>query len=296
MPCFGALEAGGTKMVCAVGSEDGKILERISLPTRTPENTMPEMLAFFQGKNLAAIGIGCFGPVDLDRGSPTYGSILSTPKLSWRNFPIVQRFEQALGIPVGFDTDVNAAALGEAVWGCTRDVSTSVYITVGTGVGMGVIINGRPHHGMMHPEAGHIFMDRRPDDPLEQGGCPYHANCLEGLASGPAIERRWGRKAQELADCDAVWELESYYIAQAVCDYIMVLSPERIILGGGVMHQPQMLPLVRREVHRQLHGYLQGKGLDDLDNYIVPVSLGDNQGVMGAVKLAMDACAERGSR
>lgn len=257
---------------------------------------MPEMLAFFQGKNLAAIGIGCFGPVDLDRGSPTYGSILSTPKLSWRNFPIVQRFEQALGIPVGFDTDVNAAALGEAVWGCTRDVSTSVYITVGTGVGMGVIINGRPHHGMMHPEAGHIFMDRRPDDPLEQGVCPYHANCLEGLASGPAIERRWGRKAQELADCDAVWELESYYIAQAVCDYIMVLSPERIILGGGVMHQPQMLPLVRREVHRQLHGYLQGKGLDDLDNYIVPVSLGDNQGVMGAVKLAMDACAERGNR
>jgi fructokinase len=161
---------------------------------------------------------------------------------------------------------------------------------------MGVIINGKPHHGMMHPEAGHIFMDRRPDDPLEQGVCPYHGNCLEGLASGPAIERRWGRKAQELSSCDAVWELESYYIALAVCDYIMILSPERIILGGGVMHQPQMLPLVRREVHRQLHGYLQGKGLDDLDNYIVPVSLGDNQGVMGAVKLAMDACAERGGR
>ena len=296
MPCFGALEAGGTKMVCAIGNEDGKILERISLPTRTPENTMPEMLSFFQGKELAGIGIGCFGPVDLDRSSPTYGSILSTPKLSWRNFPIVQRFEQALGIPVGFDTDVNAAALGEAVWGCTRDVSTSIYITVGTGVGMGVIINGKPHHGMMHPEAGHIFMDRRPDDPLEQGVCPYHGNCLEGLASGPAIERRWGRKAQELSSCDAVWELESYYIAQAVCDYIMILSPERIIMGGGVMHQPQMLPLVRREVHRQLHGYLQGKGLDDLDNYIVPVSLGDNQGVMGAVKLAMDACAERGGR
>lgn len=296
MPCFGALEAGGTKMVCAVGNEDGKILERISLPTRNPENTMPEMLAFFQGKDLAGMGIGCFGPVDLDRSSPTYGSILSTPKLSWRNFPIVQRFEDALGVPVGFDTDVNAAALGEAVWGCTRGLSTSIYITVGTGVGVGVIINGKPHHGMMHPEAGHLFMDRRPDDPLEQGVCPYHGNCLEGLASGPAIERRWGRKAQELAGCDAVWELESYYIAQAVCDYIMVLSPERIILGGGVMHQPQMLPLVRREVHRQLHGYLQGKGLDDLDHYIVPVSLGDNQGVMGAVKLAMDACAERGGR
>jgi len=291
MPCFGALEAGGTKMVCAVGSEDGKILERISLPTRTPENTMPEMLAFFQGKNLAAIGIGCFGPVDLDRGSPTYGSILSTPKLSWRNFPIVQRFEQALGIPVGFDTDVNAAALGEAVWGCTRDVSTSVYITVGTGVGMGVIINGRPHHGMMHPEAGHIFMDRRPDDPLEQGVCPYHANCLEGLASGPAIERRWGKKAQELSDRPEVWTLEAYYIAQALCGYMMILSPQRIILGGGVTHQEHLLPLVREEVRRQLGGYLVGKALDDLEDYIVPVSLNDNQGVMGAVRLAMDALA-----
>ena len=296
MPRFGALEAGGTKMVCAVGDEQGRILERISLPTRTPENTMPEMLAFFQDKDLAAIGIGCFGPVDLDRASPTYGSILSSPKLSWRNFPILQRFEQALGIPVGIDTDVNAAALGEAVWGCTRNVRDSIYITVGTGVGLGVIIGGKPHHGMIHPEAGHIFMDRRPDDPLEQGVCPYHGNCLEGLASGPAIERRWGRKAQDLADCNAVWELEAYYIGQAICDYIMMISPEKIILGGGVMHQQQMLPLVRKEVHRQLHGYLHGKGLEDLDNYIVPVSLGDNQGVMGAVKLAMDAYAEQGGR
>lgn len=194
-----------------------------------------------------------------------------------------------MGIPVGIDTDVNAAALGEAVWGCTRDVRNSVYITVGTGVGLGVIIGGKPHHGMIHPEAGHIFMDRRPDDPLEQGVCPYHGNCLEGLASGPAIERRWGRKAQDLTDCNAVWELEAYYIGQAICDYIMMISPEKIVLGGGVMHQQQMLPLVRKEVHRQLHGYLQGKGLDDLDHYIVPISLGDNQGVMGAVKLAMDA-------
>ncbi len=296
MPRFGALEAGGTKMVCAVGDEQGRILERISLPTRTPENTMPEMLAFFQDKDLAAIGIGCFGPVDLDRASPTYGSILSSPKLSWRNFPILQRFEQALGIPVGIDTDVNAAALGEAVWGCTRNVRDSIYITVGTGVGLGVIIGGKPHHGMIHPEAGHIFMDRRPDDPLEQGVCPYHGNCLEGLASGPAIERRWGRKAQDLADCNAVWELEAYYIGQAICDYIMMISPEKIILGGGVMHQQQMLPLVRKEVHRQLHGYLHGKGLEDLDNYIVPVSLGDNQGVMGAVKLAMDAYEEQAGK
>ena len=294
MPLFGALEAGGTKMVCAVGNAQGQILDRVSMPTRTPEETMPEMLNYFRGKGLAAIGIGSFGPVDLDRRSPTYGTILSSPKLSWRNFDIVGRFEEELGLPVGIDTDVNAAALGEAVWGCTRNVAHSIYITVGTGVGLGVIINGKPHHGMIHPEGGHIFMDRRPDDPMVRGVCPYHPNCLEGLASGPAIERRWGRKAEELADCTAVWEMEAYYIAQAVCSYIMMISPEKIVLGGGVMHQQQMLPLVRREVHRQLRGYIQGKGLDDLDNYIVPVSLGDNQGVMGAVKLAMDAYTENG--
>ena len=294
MPLFGALEAGGTKMVCAVGNAQGQILDRVSIPTRTPEETMPEMLNYFRGKELATVGIGCFGPIDLDRRSPTYGTILSSPKLSWRNFDIVRRFREELGLPVGIDTDVNAAALGEAVWGCTREVSNSIYITVGTGVGLGVIINGKPYHGMIHPEGGHIFMDRRPDDPMVRGVCPYHPNCLEGLASGPAIERRWGRKAEELADCTAVWEMEAYYIAQAVCSYIMMISPERIILGGGVMHQEQMLPLVRREVHRQLRGYIQGKGLDDLGSYIVPVSLGDNQGVMGAVKLAMDAYAENG--
>ncbi len=291
MPLYGALEAGGTKMVCAVGDEQGTILERVSLPTRTPEETMPEMLAFYRGKDLSALGVGCFGPVDLDRGSPTYGSILATPKLPWRDYPIVQRFEEALGLPVGFDTDVNAAALGEATWGCTRGLASSIYVTVGTGVGVGVVIDGRPYHGMMHPEAGHLFVARHPDDPMPQGVCPYHPNCLEGLASGPAIERRWGKKAQELSDRPEVWTLEAYYIAQALCGYMMILSPQRIILGGGVTHQEHLLPLVREEVRRQLGGYLVGKALDDLEDYIVPVSLNDNQGVMGAVRLAMDALA-----
>lgn len=291
MPLYGALEAGGTKMVCAVGDEQGTILERVSLPTRTPEETMPEMLAFYRGKDLSALGVGCFGPVDLDRGSPTYGSILATPKLPWRDYPIVRRFEEALGLPVGFDTDVNAAALGEATWGCTRGLSSSIYVTVGTGVGVGVVIDGRPYHGMMHPEAGHLFVARHPDDPMPQGVCPYHPNCLEGLASGPAIERRWGKKAQELSDRPEVWTLEAYYIAQALCGYMMILSPQRIILGGGVTHQEHLLPLVREEVRRQLGGYLVGKALDDLEDYIVPVSLNDNQGVMGAVRLAMDALA-----
>lgn len=293
---FGALEAGGTKMVCAIGNEQGQILERISIPTRGPEDTMPEILEFFRGKGVAAIGVGCFGPVDLDRRSPTYGNITSSPKLSWRNFPMVRRFQEALGVPVGFDTDVNAAALGEAVWGCTRSVENSIYITVGTGVGVGVIIGGKPYHGMIHPEGGHIFVDRRPDDPMAKGVCPYHANCVEGLASGPAIERRWGRKPVELADCAAVWDLEAYYIGQAICSYIVMISPERIVLGGGVMHQKQMFPLVRAEVRRQMHGYVQGKGMDKLEEYIVPVSLGDNQGVLGAVKLAMDAYQENGGQ
>ena len=296
MPRFGALEAGGTKMVCAIGDEQGRILERISIPTRDPAQTMPEILDFFRDKALAAVGVGCFGPVDLDRRSETYGYITSSPKLNWRNYPMVQRIREALGIPVGFETDVNAAALGEAVWGCTRTVENSIYITVGTGVGVGVIVGGRPYHGMIHPEGGHIFVAPREDDPMPKGICPYHGNCLEGLASGPAIERRWGRKGIELSEISAVWELEAYYIGQAICTYICTLSPERIVVGGGVMHQPQMLPLIRQEVQRQMHGYIQGKGMDKLEEYIVPVSLNDNQGVLGGVQLAIDAYLENGGK
>lgn len=286
---FGALEAGGTKMVCAICGENGEILERVSLPTRTPEETMPEMLAFFRNKGIRAIGIGCFGPIALDRSAPNYGSITTTPKLAWRDYPIVDAFSQALAVPVGFDTDVNAAALGEAAWGCTRDVRSSIYITIGTGVGVGVIADGKPYHGMMHPEGGHILLARRGDDPMPRGVCPYHESCLEGLASGPAIEKRWGRKAQELADRPEVWELEAYYIGQAICDYILVLSPERVVLGGGVMHQPQLLPLIRREVERQLGGYIRTEKTANLEQYIQGASLHDNQGILGCLKLAMNA-------
>lgn len=293
---FGALEAGGTKMVCAVGDEQGNILERVSIPTRTPAETMPQMIEFFRDKGICALGIGCFGPVDLDKSSETYGSITSTPKLAWRDYPIVSVFKEALQIPVGFDTDVNAAALGEAVWGCTKDVENSIYITVGTGVGVGVIINGKPYHGMIHLEGGHIFVTPRSDDPMPHGVCPYHGNCLEGLASGPAIEKRWGRPGAELAEIPAVWELEAYYIGQAICTYICTLSPQRIVVGGGVMHQDQMLPLIRQEVRRQNHGYISGKGMKDLDSYIVGVSLNDNQGAMGCVRLAMDAYLENGGK
>lgn len=288
MKLYGALEAGGTKMVCAIGNEQGQILERISIPTRTPAETMPEMIAFFKKYHIAALGIGCFGPISLNKNAADYGHITTTPKLAWQNYPIVQTFADALGIPVGFDTDVNASALGEATWGCTRDVENSIYITIGTGVGVGVIVNGKPHHGMLHPEGGHILLGRHPEDPMEKGICPFHDACLEGLAAGPAIEARWGKKGHELAQEDKVWQFEAYYIAQALCSYILILSPQRIVLGGGVMHQPQLLPLIRAEVKRQLNGYIQTRELADLEHYIVSYSLDDNQGIMGCIKLAMN--------
>ena len=289
MKLYGALEAGGTKMVCAIGDENGNILERISIPTRTPAETMGPMIGFFRDKGIRALGIGCFGPVDLNKKSPTYGYITSTPKLAWQNYPIVAEFEKALGVPVGFDTDVNAAALGEATWGCTRDVENSIYITVGTGVGVGVIIGGKPYHGMMHPEGGHILLARHPNDPMVGSGCPFHDNCLEGLAAGPSLEKRWGVKGAELTGRKEVWQLEAYYVGQALADYILILSPERIVLGGGVTHQEGLLALIRQETAKQLAGYIRTSAIDNLDSYIVGVSLNDNQGVMGAVKLAMDA-------
>ena len=289
MKYYGSLEAGGTKMVCAIGDEQGNILERVSIPTLAPENTMPAILDFFKGKNISALGIGCFGPVDLDKKSPTYGCITTTPKLAWRNYDIVGVCEKELGIPVGFDTDVNGSALGEATWGCTKDLDNSIYITVGTGIGVGVIIDRKPYHGMLHPEGGHIFLARHPQDPMERGVCPYHELCLEGLASGPSIQARWGKPGVELADRKEVWELEAYYLAQAICSYIMILSPERIIIGGGVAHQEQMMPLIRKEVLRQMGGYIAAKGMQDLDDYIVLPSLNDDQGILGALKLAMDA-------
>ena len=289
MKLYGSLEAGDTKMVCAIGDEQGNILERVSIPTLEPENTMPAIIDFFKNKNISALGIGCFGPVDLDKKSATYGYITTTPKLAWKNYDIVGTCKKELGVPVGFDTDVNASALGEATWGCTKELDHSIYITVGTGIGAGVIIDGKPYHGMLHPEAGHIFLARHPQDPMEKGVCPYHELCLEGLASGPAIAARWGKPGAELADRKEVWELEAYYLAQAICSYIMILSPERIIVGGGVSHQEQMMPMIRAEVQRQMGGYIQAKGMQDLDSYIVLPSLNDNQGIMGGLKLAMDA-------
>lgn len=284
---LGALEAGGTKMVCAIGNEQGEILERISIPTETPEATLPALAGFFREHQAEALGIGCFGPIDLNRASATYGYITTTPKLAWQNCDIVGVFKRELGIPVGFDTDVNGSALGEATWGITQGLENSMYITIGTGIGAGIIVNGKLLHGMLHPEAGHILLKPREDDAYA-GKCPFHKTCFEGLAAGPAIEARWGKKGIELAERREVWELEAYYIGQALVNYIVTLSPQRIILGGGVMHQEQLMLLIREEVKRQLNGYIVTKELEDMEHYIVLPSLNDNQGIMGALKLGLE--------
>lgn len=291
---IGALEAGGTKMVCAIGNEKGEIFEKISIPTKTPETTMPEMIQWFKAKKIEALGIGCFGPIDPDKDSPTYGYITSTPKLAWKDYNIVGAFEEQLCCPVGFDTDVNGSALGEVTFGQAKGKKNIVYLTVGTGIGAGVYAEGKLLHGMLHPEAGHILMRRREDDHYE-GKCPYHKTCLEGLAAGPAIEERWGKKGIELQERDEVWDLEAYYLAQALTDYILILAPQLIILGGGVMHQEQLFTRIRSYVKEMLNGYIKTKELEDIDHYIVPASLHDDQGIMGALELGRRAFEEKNS-
>ncbi len=287
---LGALEAGGTKMVCAIGNEKGEIYDRIRVSTKTPKETLPQIAEYFAEHHVEAVGVACFGPIDPVKGSPTYGYILATPKLAWQNFGIVDYFAQKLACPIGFDTDVNGSVLGEVTFGASRGLQNCLYLTVGTGIGAGIYLNGSLHHGIAHPEAGHILIKRYAKAP-DAGRCPVQKDCLERLASGPAIEERWGAKAYELSERKEVWELEAYYIAQACVNYTMILSPERIILGGGVMHQEQMLPMIREKFTELLAGYLVQEGIQDTENYIVRDSLEDNQGILGCLKLAEDALA-----
>ena len=275
-------------MVCAIGDETGKIFEQISIPTITPEETVPKMVEYFKKANVEALGIACFGPIDPDKSSPTYGHITSTPKLPWQNYNIVKAFEDALGCPAGFDTDVNGSVLGEVTFGQAKGKKCVAYATIGTGVGVGVFIEGKLLHGMLHPEAGHVLIQRRADDGYS-GRCPFHKNCLEGMAAGPAIEERWGKKAIELKDKKEVWDLEAYYIAQALTGYVLTLSPEMIILGGGVMHQEQLFPMIRNYVKEMLNGYIKTEEIENMDSYIVPASLNDDQGIMGCLELARRA-------
>lgn len=289
---LGALEAGGTKMVCAIGDENGTIFEQVSIPTQTPEITIPKLLAYFEDKKIEGLGIASFGPVELDEEDPDYGCITTTNKVAWRNYNIRQAFLEKLRCPVGFDTDVNGSVLGEVTFGQAKGKNCVLYLTIGTGVGAGICINGSLLHGMLHPEAGHVMIQKKSWDHFE-GTCDYHKNCLEGHAAGPAIEARWGKKALELADREEVWELEADYIAQALTGYIMTISPNMLILGGGVMHQKQLFPLIRQKVQEYLGGYLQTQELQDMEHYIVPASLHDDQGIMGCLELARRAVEQQ---
>ncbi len=284
---YGAIEAGGTKMICGIGDKDGNIIEKVSIPTKTPEITMPEIVKFLKKYDIKAIGIACFGPIDLDRNSKTYGYITSTPKVAWQNFDFVGYLSKEFGIPIGFDTDVNGSLLGELTYGDIKGINDAVYITIGTGIGAGIMSNGKLVHGMLHPEAGHIILPIREDDNYE-GRCPFHKNCFEGLASGPAVEERWNESGKNLSDRKEVWDLEAHYIAMALMNYILIMSPRKIILGGGIMNQQQLFPLVREKVVSLLNGYIKSKEIENIETYIVPASLNGDQGLLGALKLGID--------
>ncbi len=290
MKIYGALEAGGTKMVLARFSEQGELLNKTSIPTGTPAETMPQMTAYFTAEPIAALGIGCFGPLDLNPASDTYGLITATPKLSWRNYPILAAFRNALGVPVGLDTDVNGAALAEAGIGAAKGLNSCLYLTVGTGIGGGLIIHGKPVHGLVHPEIGHIPVRAVPGDPMPQGICPYHGCCLEGMASGPAIEKRWGVSARDLPRAHSGWETEAEYLAQVCAGAVLSFSPERIIMGGGVMQQKFLFPMIRAKTLALLNGYITHPAIDrGLEDYIVEPALGTESGITGAWLLAKQA-------
>lgn len=293
MTYWGGVEAGGTKFVCAVGTGPEDLMAKTSFETGTPEETLPRVIDFFRSQRrrsgeLKAVGVGSFGPVDLRKDSPTFGYITTTPKEDWVNTDFAGAIERGLGVPVNFDTDVNAAALAEHRWGAARELHTFIYLTVGTGIGGGGMINGRPAHGLLHPEMGHILIPHDfTEDPFP-GVCPYHGDCLEGLASGPAIRKRWGAGGDELAGDHPAWVLQAKYLALGLANFICTISPQRIIMGGGVMHRKQLFPMIREKVLASLGGYIKaGEILDDIEGYIVPPLLGDEAGVLGGIALAM---------
>lgn len=290
---YAAIEGGGTKFICAVMDVDCRILSEARFPCQSPSETIANCLNFFQSAqfqlgSLSALGIACFGPLDPRPDSPDFGKILATPKPGWFNTNLVTPFAEALGIPVAFDTDVNAAVLAESLWGAGKGLKNLVYYTIGTGIGGGAIVENKLVHGLMHPEMGHTFLPHDYTQDPFPGVCPFHRDCFEGLASGPAIEARWGQKGYELAQTHPAWELEAHYIALALVNTALVLAPERIILGGGVMAQQQLFPLVRAEFLKKLNGYLQIPSiLEQVDTYIVPSALAGIAGLYGALGLAM---------
>lgn len=293
MSWFAGVEAGGTKFNCIVASDPENILSEIRIPTTNPQETLSQVVKFFKNTelkfniHLSSIGLGFFGPLCIDKNQSNYGFITSTPKLAWRDTAIVPFFNQELGIPAAFDTDVAAAALGEGLWGNAKNCRNFIYLTVGTGIGAGVIADGKPLHGMIHPEIGHMFIPHNFNQDPFPGICPTHKDCLEGLASGPSIKARWGKPAEMLAANHAAWQIESDYIGFALSNLILSFSPERIILGGGVMKVSGLIQSIREKTIHFLNGYVQSELIiNNSETYIRLPGLGDRSGVLGAIALA----------
>jgi fructokinase len=288
---YGGIEAGGTKFICLVGSGPEDIVSQTRIETTTPEETLQKVVQFFQpytttGK-VKSVGIGCFGPLDLDPESPKYGFITSTPKPGWKNTDVLGTLQRALNVKAAINHDVNSAALGEFRWGVSQGVDPSLYLTVGTGIGGGYIKNGKPLIGLLHLEMGHIRLPHDLKRDPFPGNCPFHGDCFEGLACGPAIEKRFGARGESIPDDDPFWDIEAGYIAMAVYDYILILSPRRIVIGGGIMERKYLFPLIRSRVLELLNGYLESDILlENMDEYIVPPGLGNRSGSLGAIALA----------
>ncbi len=300
MALYGAVEGGGTKFVCAVGSGPTDRLAIARIPTTTPAETLSRVRRFLLataqrvGQELTAIGIATFGPIELDRQSSRYGYMLPTPKEGWSGAPVVAAITTGLDVPVAVDTDVNGAALAEYRWGAAQGYDPALYVTVGTGIGGGVVIGGAPLHGLLHPEMGHIAVPRARDAAGNHdefaGICPFHGDCMEGMASGEALAARVGRAATDLAPDDPVWELEAHYLAAGLAQHVLVLSPQRIVLGGGVLQQAQLLPRIHAALRKQLRSYIARPQVDaDVSTYVVEPHFGDEAGLAGAFALAMSA-------
>jgi len=290
---LGGIEAGGTKFVCGVGTGPDDI-QTEQFPTSSPDITLKSVIAFFKGvgARAEAIGIGSFGPIDLHRSSPEYGRITSTPKPGWANFDLVGALRKELHLPVAFETDGNAALLGEVRWGAAQGLSDAIYLTIGTGIGGGALVHGQIVHGLVHPEIGHLRIPHDfAQDPFP-GACPYHGDCLEGLASGPAMQARWGMPAGTLPPEHPAWELEAHYLALGLVNLTVTLSTARILLGGGVMQQPHLFEMIRKDFARLLNQYIQhNEVIHHLDRFIQPPALGTRAGVLGSLVIAEQALA-----
>ncbi len=287
---LGAIEAGGTKFLCAVSDRDGATLMQTRIPTTTPDETLGAASAFFADAiarhgALAAFSIGSFGPLSLNPVASDYGCITSTPKAGWQDVDLLGHFRDTIAAPTALDTDVNCAAVGERLFGSGQGLDTFCYVTVGTGIGVGVLINGAPHGGANHPEAGHIRLPRAPSDDRFAGTCPYHGDCLEGLASGPAMKARWGVPAEALPGDHRAWDIAADYLAGLCATLTYTVRPDRIIIGGGVM-QPQMYDRVRRALTEKLAGYDASMRAIDMADYVAAPTAGASAGLTGALALA----------